>query len=193
MQAYNILVLINDTSLEAIRSVAIMTRRDFEQGAVTDAEILEAAIALDAITLIADVHLTDKLVEGKSELATPRPTNPHFAYFIRPSLWRPDMFPLKQCRPATILLAKRITDIGIVGLEVEIVEEGGCGEDKDSLDPSSYFDNLHTFTSIGKTSLGEDTIVDITGDQFKEVKESVYIGPLQFPWTRTPRSVTDDM
>ncbi len=182
--------MIGDISLEAIRKVAVTTHHDFERGAVTDAEILEAAIALNAVALIAEVHLASKNIGGRVKLATPRPTNPHFAYFIRPRLWRPDMFPLKQCRPATILLAKRITDLDI---EVEIIEEGGCGEDKDSLDPSSYFDNLHTFAGIGKTSLGEDTIVDITGYQFKEVDEPVYMGPLQYPWTRTPRSVTYDM
>ena len=85
------------------------------------------------------------------------------------------------------MLAQRLVESGVLAREAVELINGGCGEDMDAIDPTSYYQNYHAFVGIGKTALGEDTIVDITADQFGLGLPPVYVGQLRAPWTWEPR------
>jgi hypothetical protein len=175
-------------SLKTIQQIALRTRQNFEHGEVSDNEIISAALAFGAISLIAKDRFHLKSTEGL--IRVDAPYGPYHVsrplINLDPSSEKP--FPKGHCVIATVVLANRIEndDEG----KVELIH-GGCGENLDAPDQSTYYGNPHTFAGIGRTELGLDTIVDITGDQFPEVSSSVYVGPLRSPWSRDLRSEFD--
>jgi hypothetical protein len=170
--------------IEPIREVAVQLRSDFEHGLVTDEEILEAAIAYDEVYSIRDhkdrARLTDEEVLKFYQVGVRK-------WLVRKNIVRPEQFPRGYCNESTLVLRRRIEAADLLGDNRAEIIYGGCGEDEPILDASRYWNKIHTFLGIGHTTLGRDTIVDITGDQFREVSEAVYIGPLVDPWTRDPR------
>ena len=170
--------------LDPIREVATQLRSEFERGLVTDEEILEAAIAYNDVSSISTLGPPRELTEeeaaqyyivGRIKSRVPKP------------ITNASRFPGGHCDAATLVLRSRIETADLMENNLAEIIHGGCGEDGLALDLTRYWHNYHTFLGIGHTALGRDTIVDITGNQFIEVREAVYLGPLVTPWTRDPR------
>jgi len=176
-------------SLKTIQQIALRTRQDFERGEVSDDEVIGAAVAFGAISLIAKDRFHLKSTEGL--IRVDAPYGPYHVsrplVNLDPSSEKP--FPKGHCVIATAVLASRIESAGEG--RVELIH-GGCGEDMDATDPTTYYENPNTFAGIGRTELGVDTIADITGDQFPEVSSPVYVGPIRDPWSRDLRSEFDN-
>lgn len=73
------------------------------------------------------------------------------------------MFPQFGCEPATAALRHRV----------------GYGEIVDG----SYDTYPHTFLNVGITAIANETVLDITSDQFGG--PSIYVGPLSEPWANS--------
>ncbi len=170
--------------VEKIKSIALDTRRDFENGRVLDEEIIEAALAFGGLYPIAyrssDRSKRQEMIR-EGQLVVVGRTD------IKVPLVNEKTFPKNHCDIATPVLAQRLTVAGALGDNTAEIIAGGCGEDTSATDPTSYYDNYHKFLGIGETIIGYDTIVDITADQFGRIFPSVYVGPLISPWTRYPR------
>lgn len=168
--------------LDLVREVAEETRADFERGLVMDEEVLEAA------TIYNEGHSIRSLGPPRG-LTEEEAAQYYFVgtYRLRKPLVQPEIFPKSHCDIATLVLRRRVEAAGIDGESTLEIIHGGCGEDMNPIDMCHYYHNYHTFLGLGHTILGRDIIVDITGDQFREVTQPVYIGPLVDPWTRDPR------
>ncbi len=182
-----------EESLATIKQIAWDTRRDFEHGKVSDDEIIEAAIAFRALFYISKrIGYDTQTTDGLRKVEAP-PFSPYYVSTplvnLDPSSGR-KVFPEGHCVIAASVLASRIEKVDKGETDIII---GGCGEDKDAMDPCSYYHNPHTFVGLGRTQLGYDTIADITGDQFPEIGTPVYVGPLADPWTREPQFEFDNV
>ncbi len=170
--------------VEKIKSIALDTRRDFENGRVLGEEIIEAALAFGGLYPIA-YHSSNRSKRQemirKGQLVVVGRTD------IKVPLVNEKTFPKYHCDIATPVLAQRLTVSGALGDNTAEIISGGCGEDTSAADPTSFYDNYHRFIGVGETVLGDDTIVDITADQFGGRLPAVYVGPIMEPWTRSPR------
>jgi hypothetical protein len=175
-------------SLASIERIAASTRRDFEKGAVTDDEIIAAAIALDATYGISAYARDQGEEEARIKAGELVRADRHV---FRVPLVADRRFPKGCCDVASRVLGYRLLEAGALeGNKPEIIS-GGCEEDTDTFDPTSYYHNPHTFVGIGETALGRRTIADITADQFRTGLPPVYIGPLVDPWTDDPNLETN--
>ena len=170
--------------LRLVEAVAKETRHDFERGTVKDDEIIAAATDFNYThqlrTYVYDPEERDRLVRAGELLVID-------GKYFRIPLIKAGTFPNNCCNDAVPLLAQRLVESGALVRDIVELIDGGCGKDKDALDPNSCYDNYHAFVGIGKTALGWDTIVDITADQFGQGLPPVYVGQLKSPWTREPR------
>jgi hypothetical protein len=82
------------------------------------------------------------------------------------------IFPEFCCELATLVLRQRIG-------QGEVLDGGyqDWGE----------YGSSHTFLYLGETAIGDDTIADITADQFEDKAPPVYIGRFVLPWMRSPK------
>lgn len=161
---YNMLVSVN-----YVRGIAQRTRQDFEAGNIDPAELKRAVQHAPGYAV--DEFRRD--VENALDPTNSRPPFPH-----------------EYCQLATIVLRERV-GIGKVTMGSYGIQDGG-GYDPEVGKYVPWIEDHgprpHTFLSIGRTSLGPDTICDITGDQFKgdsytKTAPPVYVGPLDMPWS----------
>lgn len=171
-------------SVDQVLSVANQARLDFEYGNVSDDEIITAAEFFNQ-----EYQLTS--FDGGSKTARQELIQSGKYREVSGKLYSVPLqetpFPEYWCNSAVLVLAQRLVDSGAVLLGQAELIYGGCGEDEEALDPTSYYDKYHAFVGIGETALGNDTIVDITADQGESGLPSVYVGQLVAPWTRDPR------
>lgn len=180
-------------SLDGVEDIARTARRDFEAGLVSDDEIIAAAIAVGAEHGISYGLSALGGPEKRKETARINAGELVLAgrYLFRVPLVADRSFPKGCCDVASRVLAHRLLEADVLENNTAKIIEGGCGEDEDTFDPTSYYDNPHTFVGIGETALGRRTIVDITADQFRIGLPEVYVGPLESPWTDDPKLESD--
>lgn len=171
-------------SLSNVERIAASTRRDFERGAVTDGEIIKAAIALDAAYGISTYAPHGE--EGEKAKIEAGELIRVDRHLFRVPLVANRRFPEGCCDVASRVLGYRLLEAKALEGRMPEIISGGCEEDTDTFDPTSYYHNPHTFVGIGGTALGRRTIADITADQFGTGLPPVYVGPLEDPWTDDP-------
>jgi hypothetical protein len=173
-----------DLRLKEIKRLSQYTRVEFEKGAISEDEMIESAIRYSWSRYSFPVDFTSR-PDIEKELANGK-LREHEGTLIPVPLFLPNEtdFPKGYCNIASPVLAQRIHQANIFEELTPTLIHGGYGEYERAY--SSYSRYPHTFIMLGRTSLSEKTIVDITADQFDYQAPSVYVGPLQSPWTDNP-------
>jgi len=174
-----------DVGLEAVKWISEHTRAEFENGDVSEDEMIDSAIAYSWSHFAFTPNFTfQSEIEQQLANGTLREVKGNF---IPIPLFLPNetVFPEGYCNIASPVLAQRIHKANVLEGITPTLIRGGYGEYERAY--SLYCKYQHTFVMLGRTSLSDKTIVDITADQFDFQAPSVYIGPLQNPWTDDPR------
>jgi hypothetical protein len=174
-----------NVGLEDVRLIADRTRAEFENGDVSEDEMIDSLIGYSWVryAFTAD-YAPRSAIEQKLANGTLREVKGNLVP-VPLFLANEEVFPRGYCNIASPVLAQRIQQANVLeGLSPTLIW-GGYGEYGRAY--SSFSKYQHTFVMLGRTSLSDKTIVDITADQFDSQAPPVYVGPLQNPWTDDPR------
>lgn len=174
------------TDLVGVRAVATEARHDFENGLVTDDEVIQAGLATDRIHIFT-ARLVSPSREAYEQGVAAGTLKKVGRYFLPVPLVSPErIFPHYACEMASSVLTARLVKARVLGEGKPEIVEGGWGVDEYTSDENYTFNNPHTFIHLGATAIARETILDITADQFDPNIPPVYLGALKEPWTASP-------